>query len=495
MSTDEIGPRHRRPLIALTQTSAPGVPEWLCLVLYFVVVAVTIGHHERWFDEAQAWLLARDLPYWDLLAHQLRYEGTPGLWHMLLFAAIRLGAGYDWISILGGAAAVTTAYVILRHSPFPRLIRCLLPFTFFLLFQYAVVARSYNLFAPILFGIAAIYPSRQRHPIVFGLLLTALSQVSVHGLLVAGALVAVEMGDVVRERRRPGAAELVSLALVAASAALVVWQLIPPADLGAAYRTYFSWDRFAVMTGTMIHNATAESPFLSELCFAISVYWLYKRQTLRFLLVPMAPLIALSAFRYHNVWHEGLIFLVWIFALWLGFQSPRSRFESPESGRRWTAALTAALLAVCVVQAVWAANAVAYDIRRPYSGSLALARFLHRPELLHARIHIDGFKPVAALPYFQRNIYANLNDGAPRAYWSWSTHNRLVKDATLVWSGNPDVVILTNWKNLIPRLWPPGYSEIARFPGALYWKNRVYEPDTYLVLRRSPGGPEVSNGR
>ena len=58
-----------------------------------------IGHlsfilcHENWRDEAQAWLLARDLSIPELF-EQMSYEGHPCLWHLLLMPLVRLGLPY-----------------------------------------------------------------------------------------------------------------------------------------------------------------------------------------------------------------------------------------------------------------------------------------------------------------------------------------------------------------------------------------------------------------
>ena len=55
----------------------------ILVLVYAGLTLYTLLHHEPWRDEAQAWLLARDLGPVELL-HQLPMEGTPGLWHFLL---------------------------------------------------------------------------------------------------------------------------------------------------------------------------------------------------------------------------------------------------------------------------------------------------------------------------------------------------------------------------------------------------------------------------
>ena len=61
---------------AIPQQTAP--PKWesignyIVLMAYSAVVLFTVRYHEKWADEAQAWLIARDL---DLKT--LWFHGTP----------------------------------------------------------------------------------------------------------------------------------------------------------------------------------------------------------------------------------------------------------------------------------------------------------------------------------------------------------------------------------------------------------------------------------
>ena len=130
--------------------------ESAVLAGYSVVVALGIAWHEPWADEAQAWLLARDEPFWHLMLHAIRYEGTPGLWHALLWVLTRLHVSYIGMHWVAGAFAAVGVFVLLRWSPFPLVLRLLFPFGFWLAYQNAVVARGYILFAMLAFSAAAL---------------------------------------------------------------------------------------------------------------------------------------------------------------------------------------------------------------------------------------------------------------------------------------------------------------------------------------------------
>ena len=55
-----------------------------------LIVLFLIQSHEMWRDELQAWLLARDSISITELFQNLKYEGHPGLWHLLLYPLTRI---------------------------------------------------------------------------------------------------------------------------------------------------------------------------------------------------------------------------------------------------------------------------------------------------------------------------------------------------------------------------------------------------------------------
>ena len=161
--------------------------EALALLAYCGVLALAIPFHEPWSDEAQAWMIARDNSLWQILRYRLHYEGAPALWHILLHTLQALHGTYSAMGWLAGACAAAGIFVMLRWSPFPLLIRILLPFTFFLQYQYAVVVRSYVVFPLLTFILCALYRSR-RSALWFGLVAGLLASVSLQGVIFSGML-------------------------------------------------------------------------------------------------------------------------------------------------------------------------------------------------------------------------------------------------------------------------------------------------------------------
>src|SRR5438552_14251993 len=164
------------------------------------VLAAGLWYHEPWFNEAHAWQLARELGLPTLFGRALRYEGSTGLWHLLLWLPAHAGLPYATLQVMAALAALYGAWQVLRYSPFGPVTRALLPFGCFLLFDCGVVARSYCLLPPLLFVVARAWPLRMDRPWRVPLALALLAQANLHGLVIAVGFMAWHAADVLRTR-------------------------------------------------------------------------------------------------------------------------------------------------------------------------------------------------------------------------------------------------------------------------------------------------------
>src|ERR1039458_5752049 len=134
-------------------------PEWVTLISYAALVAFAIPYHEPFSDEAEIWQVARNLPLSTMFQTYIRYEGHPGLWHLLVWVLIRAHVSYTGLRWICGAVAVVATALLVFKSTFPRYLRLALPFTVFLLFLYAVTAPCYVL-VPLLLYLVALWWSK-----------------------------------------------------------------------------------------------------------------------------------------------------------------------------------------------------------------------------------------------------------------------------------------------------------------------------------------------
>jgi len=489
------------PLRRIQATSHVLEASWMhgVLAAYVGLVGVMLFFHEPWRDEAQAWLLARDASLWSLLTEYLRYEGSPGLWHLILILPAKAGMPYVTLNVITAAAGIFAAYLILYHSPFPPVLKAILPFTYYLFYQYVVVARSYALIAPLLFLLALVWPKKTTRVYLFTFLLVLLANTSPHGALIAGSLMALHVLDVVRSRAQLGRQilrrQFVAVGAFGVVTALLALQLLPPSDRTDSFPAPGLSSLRTV--ATIANGATTGFEPVSILVFLALIWWFWRSRTLSLFIVPASAVAALSVFGYHRAYHVGISALLALFVLWVSLaRIPRGTAVDLRARRL----ALAALVVVCAVQTFWSAGSFRYDLRHPYSGSEALAAFLgahgdgktiyaasfpSEDSDVHGSV---GAAPASAVqPYFDRNIYANYNHGRPQSFWKWSTGIDLIYEPRRILNAQPDLIVLSVvWRGSErqPRLYP-GYRVLARFPGKLAWKNGTLERESYILLERT----------
>lgn len=133
----------------------------LFIVLLFistcVIGAITIYHHEMWRDESQAFLLVRDSKNLGELWQNVRYEGHPILWHLILFVAYHIFPSIYTIQVVHLLIGLSVVALIVFYSPFSFVEKFLLCFSYFFSFEYLIISRNYSIGVFLLFLSICLY--------------------------------------------------------------------------------------------------------------------------------------------------------------------------------------------------------------------------------------------------------------------------------------------------------------------------------------------------
>jgi hypothetical protein len=434
-----------------------------------LLLGVGFGAHELWRDEAQAWLLARDAPsFWSLLTGEARrYEGHPFLWFGVLRLVSKLSTRHEALSTLAYVLAFANGCLILGLRQLTRWQRALVAASYFPIFEYGVLARSYALSLTCLLVAlhAASSRSKYRH-IVVGLGAGLAANTVIAASIPAALLIILHTAG--QGFTWPGTGGTKTGAPRG-----VAW-------LGAPV-TFAAWLLLARLTTPVAPDAVAQLGPLPPLNLQ-TLHGLGRRLVEAFLPIPELSAqdgrwwntnVLLPDFErlpYVEPQHHTLsavfatlgylMALGWIvalrqvraaaFALLAGFVAVLALFvRLPVHAVRYEGHLVLCLLVVCVLSAnqrvAWSrdrfvsgmfaltfgagvvATAVALyaDVMRPFSQSRALARYLERPD---ARgLPIVGFEyyrlsPVAA--YLGRELYApELGRVISHGLWSRRWHD------------------------------------------------------------------------
>jgi len=168
------------------------------LFVFIALAIIKIIYHEPWRDEAQAWLLARDLNIMELFKN-MKYEGHPILWHMLLKVLQIFKLPYVSEMILHALLNIIAVYLILAKIKMNKLLKILFVFSDIVAFEYLVIARSYVLILLIMVLIAIMYKNRFKNYIKYSILIILLANTSLHALGIATALTILYGFEIVRK--------------------------------------------------------------------------------------------------------------------------------------------------------------------------------------------------------------------------------------------------------------------------------------------------------
>lgn len=477
--------------------------SFMALVLYGTAI------HEPWWDEAQAWLIARDATFNDLFAERLAYEGHPPLWYLILAVPAKLHWPYESLQIVAALIATAAVALLQRQTRVPLALRVLLPFTFYFAYQYSVVARSYVLVGALLIAVAAIYERRHEHFWLFVALLLALASASIHGTALAVALALLFGVDQWRARNRreavPASRLVLGAVLFVSVIAFLAVVTFPAADISNGFRVPEAYHARALLSlpkDLSIELLFGYDSFItiiaSRLALLVLLYWFWRTHTLMLFALTFAAVLVPSAV-YFSPWHEGIFFFVLVTALLVSFQRPIT-------GRRLRQAVTVLVVVVLLRQIGWTAASYEYDASSAMTGSRAAADYIRRNSIDRTRLVGMGLRCVEIQPYFSRNVFANYHAPGGAAYWDWSVRNLWpypgpiwLERERVRWmerqlAQQPDYVLVSSGFHgdrflTTTMARRPDYRRIAIFRGMFFWKRAVIESIMFHLYKRTVAEP------
>ena len=467
------------------------------LVAYAAMVAYAAVHHEAWLDEAQAWLVARDCDLGLLFSEALRYEGHPALWYLIVKLAILLGLPYEGFSLLSGAIATLGVWLLLAKSPFPKWLAALLPFTFFLGFQFAVVARSYALLPLLLFAVAVLYRDRWEKPIRWAAVLLLLANVSSHSFLIACGIMFIYLVDCLfrwlRVDARARRLHIAAVALYVIGALGVVVMLWPASDCttptgvnGQIIFTHVFDATFAAVDSAFFGFSALTIGML-----LVSGYWFWKTGVFPLFLACFLPVLAVFVLLRVNSHHHGIVFVTWLYVFWCSMDAClelRRRGAANRRLRRMSYVMCFVVAALVIRQGYWTYSSVALDVARPYCGAKALASEIKARGLTKYRLAIAREWAVTVQPYFSKNIFVNFPNPRGLAYIDWhaSCSPDLIGCSAEECLEEPcDILVWAEKGKRLPTIWtvpklasamPPNWRYVGYFSGQTIFKDRLACP-------------------
>lgn len=450
------------------------------VVIYVLFTAFVSSVHEPWADEAHAWLIARDASLYDLLFVLPHGEGNPSLWHLSLILPARY-MSYEYLGYISLLLGLLGVLVFVYFSPFPLPVKLAFPFTYFIFFQYAIITRSYSLFPVLVLSVAALYKRRFENVFIYTFVLALLATTHLFGLFVTFSLSGLHALGLLKrwselsiQARRNN---LICLAVLFLVFCFISFQILP-IQHRTLERNILDVSHTVWIIESAVNESFTDIYVVSLVVFTVSLFWFWQHRMLFTYFVLVGPLFAFFSIKYYNPWHTGLLFLIWMFVLWITFDS-KAKVRAPALILYSRKAMLACIYVLFGFHVYWAATASYADYQGKYSCSRDVAQVLKQSGAREGKVWARHYHTTAVSPYFEKKLFYNINPGTDQGYWTWFQPD-VTEDLRVVVKDRPDAIVLGRKYR---ELEIEGYVRQA-FQAYVFWKDRTRESNHCTVYIR-----------
>lgn len=462
------------------------------LIIYAAVVFITGFHHEPWADEAQAWLLSRDYTYFDLITQKLKYDGHPFVWYFLLRTIILTKVApsssmYEYIFILPFFFSVIGVYLLLFKSKLPMIFKVMTPFTFYICYQYSVLARNHSLALPAMAVTAIIFKDRLKKPYLYAFLLLLLANISAYTFVISAMLLLFFLYDIFKSQKKFNIKNYIPPIIVSIGLLLTVLYINRPDD--CTFIAKLDISKFSILDiFNILHrcyfNYKNFYSYIIELIAVISFYILLgktfckNKYQLCFFIALNTPLLVIINILYGNDWHLGYVILTLIMVIWI--LTEQNNFTEFKFNKNKL--LYAFIIIIFSTQIFWTIKCCIFDFNNNYCASKQVARYIKEKNLDKDEIKGLGFKTVAIQPYFEKNIFLNY---VGESNWGWSkTFSKKYNEKN---TEKPKTIIISAWLFNVSN--PDIESlklkyDVKMFNAELCSRGKIKESNTFVILEK-----------
>lgn len=384
------------------------------LVLFIVLTTIGVLHHEPWFDEAQAWLIAQDLNFIELLKY-MKYEGHMFMWFLALMPSAKLHLIYPLPMLFTNVVFAWGAiFILLKKCPLNPILKVLITFSMPIAYQYAVIARPYAMGVFFLFALAALYKEKLERPILYAILITLCANTSSMALCGAAAFGIIFIYDYIKSKKEFWKTkefyELCAIAIFCA--AILGFQLLgadKQVDKYAAFYLYTK-DNFGFFFTSIFEGVFSkfyDDMNCAYLCvimlllLPIFAFWRDKKTLFFFYFnYVILSVIFLKVYNGYN-WHHYFYFIYLIISMWI-FDKTKSNI--------WHKVLIGLFTFALMIAVVATYYAYDEDIKGTYTESKSVADYIIKNDKYkNANIVFCDEHSHSIVPYLKDNGITSYN--------------------------------------------------------------------------------------
>lgn len=443
------------------------------IILFLIFSIIMSTKHEYWADEANAWLLASDLSIKDLILY-IHRDGHPILFHLIIKLFLLFGLKYKYFSIISIIFSTIGVSLFLFKSKFKWYIKALIPFTYFIFYQYTVIVRGYCLALLLISLIAILWEKRREKCVLFTFILFLLLSSEIYLFLFAGSIYFIMLVDYFMELKKTKRIDkkyigcLIFLFISFLLTTLYVFPRSSNTFNPNNYIDYYLSDSF-ITSFASPHSIKITITMILIGYFTLLYSKLGIRKILEALII-ISPILIFTIFKYSNLWHYGIIFLVFLFLVWI------HKLYNYKS-------INILLVLICLIQIYYSINTCLYDYNNNYSASNEVSTFIKKYDYKNLKIYGHDFYSSELNPYFEDTLYFNY--GKYRFfYWDKKAeHYNYRLSYNMLKANNVDILIYYPYQVTLDDKIYDDYN-MYKFPASTYFQDSKYENMTCYVFVR-----------
>lgn len=383
----------------------------ILITIVFLAISLLIGYnHEPWVDEAQSWVIARDASVYEIVWDIARYEGTFPLWHLTLKLFMCFGLTYENLFIVPIIISLIGVLIFLSKVDAPKYVKILLPFTFYVFYQYTIIARSYC-YLFLAFSLMLItYKTRLEKPLRYILSLAFLSLISMHGVVIACVFVLMLFIELIRLKTiKKYIKDFVIFGIILILEAII---LCPRSDLFMTVAAVYTFPQIVksimeslIGFGNIYSKVFNVIALILFLALFVRVFFLKNKDIS---IVTGIVFLFMFAIRFASH-HSGILFLLMMFGI----------ISYYEELKKMSKHFDKLFITVLVIYTIFSAQSGINDLMYKYSGAEEMAKYIQENNYQDKKIFGFGYKTVSLQPYFEKNIYKNMDE----AIYRWAKSN------------------------------------------------------------------------
>lgn len=475
-----------------------GLEHALKYFIFFLFTGLSLyiaPYHELWADEAQAFLIARDADLGKILTVIPQQEGQPVLWQVLLKALILIfgnGLNITYVSI--AVMCLCVGLIVFKYN-ISLLYKALIPFSYFFLYQYNIVARTYCLAYLALALIGLFYKERHKKIWPYTLSLALAAEATSYYVPVAATLGCFYLYEIYTFYRRDYKKYIAPLIVLIGIGGSIVWQVLP-------LNTFEYNRKIKIFNFFFVLDAffTSKDGLISLLFLCFFAVWGIRRLIDFIRRVEKGSFHIASPYIYFiilwgvfmvsfalvcpNVQHLGLIFGLFLFSIYAFF----------EKATRQKSLFFAAIL---ILQIYWGFAAMAYDKEFSVSPQDKILAFLRENKLDKQKILCIGYQTLPLSMRLSREQLMLDKDETVYYNFTLKDYDRKYNYRRLASLGQDivviDVIAYLHLKNVILKFFNPRYYDMYVSEAYLADKaNLGYNQSLYLFVKKGLiGGDKI----